>query len=145
LPGLRLGYLLAEASTLARLAAYQEPWSVNAPALNVAVACLEDAGFATKTERWLEKERKFMSRKLAVLAGLCPLPSQANFLLVKIDQTGLDALQLRSFLARKKILIRACDSFAGLSADYFRVAVKRRRDNLRLLAALGEWTASENK
>jgi threonine-phosphate decarboxylase len=111
----------------------------------VALTCLEDPDFSMKTERWLEKEREFMSRKLTALAGLCPLPSQANFLLVKIDQTGLDALQLRSFLARKKILIRACDSFAGLGADYFRVAVKRRRDNLRLLEALGEWTASENK
>jgi threonine-phosphate decarboxylase len=63
-------------------------------------------------------------------------------LLVKIDRNGIDALQLRSFLSRKKILIRACDSFAGLGADYFRIAVKRRKDNLRLLAALREWSAS---
>jgi threonine-phosphate decarboxylase len=63
-------------------------------------------------------------------------------LLVKIDRNGLDALQLRSFLLTKNILIRACDSFAGLSANYFRVAVKRRKDNLVLLAALREWTKS---
>jgi threonine-phosphate decarboxylase len=142
LPGLRLGYLLAETSKVAQLAAYQEPWSVNAPALNVALACLKDAGFAMKTEHWLQKEREFMSRKLAALAGFSPVPSRANFLLVKIDQNGLDALQLRSFLARKKILIRTCDSFAELGPQYFRVAVKQRKDNLKLLAALREWTAS---
>jgi threonine-phosphate decarboxylase len=144
LPGLRLGYLLAEPSNVARLAAYQEPWSVNAPALSVAVACLEDAGFAMKTARWLEKERSFLSRRLAALPGFHPFPSQANFLLVKIARSGIDALQLRSFLSKKKILIRACDSFAGLGAAYFRVAVKRRTDNLRLLAALEEWTAPAN-
>ena len=53
---------------------------------------------------------------------------------------GFDALQLRSFLSRKKILIRACDTFTGLGPEYFRVAVKRRTDNMRLLAALEEWT-----
>jgi threonine-phosphate decarboxylase len=142
LPGLRLGYLLGEVRRVAQLAAYQEPWSVNGPALNVALACLRDAGFATRTGRWLERERRFLSQRLMALEGFHPLPSRTNFLLVKIDKKGGDALQLRSFLLRKKILIRACDSFAGLGGDYFRIAVKRRTDNRQLLAALREWTAS---
>jgi threonine-phosphate decarboxylase len=142
LPGLRLGYLLAEASRVTQLAAYQEPWSVNAPALSVALACLKDSNFSIRTQACLEKERKFLSKRLTAIEGLHLFPSQTNFLLVKIDRNGIDALQLRSFLWRKKILIRACDSFAGLGAKYFRVAVKRRKDHLRLLAALREWTAS---
>lgn len=141
LPGLRLGYLLAEASRVAQLATYQEPWSVNAPALNVALACLKDASFTTKTERWLQEERKFLSERLTAIEGLHPFPSRANFLLVKIEKHVGHALQLRSFLLGRKILIRACDSFAGLSGDYFRIAVKRRKDNLQLLASLKEWTA----
>ncbi len=142
LPGLRLGYLLGEARRVAQLASYQEPWSVNAPALRVALACLKDAGFTMKTERWLEEERRFLSERLTAIEGLHPFASRVNFLLVRIDRNGIDALQLRSFLSRKKILIRACDSFAGLGAGYFRVAVKRRKANLRLLAALREWSAS---
>jgi len=142
LPGLRVGYLLGAARRVAQLAAHQEPWSVNAPALSVALACLKDAGFTMKTECWLEEERQFLSERLTAIEGLHPFASRANFLLVKIDRSGIDALQLRSFLSRKNILIRACDSFAGLGADYFRVAVKRRKDNLRLLAALREWAAS---
>ena len=142
LPGLRLGYLLGEARRVAQLAAYQEPWSVNAPALSVALACLKDASFTMRTEGWLEKEKKFLSERLTAIEGLHLFESRANFLLVKINRSGIDALQLRSFLSRKKILIRACDSFAGLGANYFRIAVKRRQDNLRLLAALREWTAS---
>ena len=51
LPGLRLGYLLGESNRVAQLAAYQEPWSVNGPALNVALACLEDASFTSRTNR----------------------------------------------------------------------------------------------
>ncbi len=142
LPGLRLGYLFSEARRVARLATYQEPWSINTPALNVALACLKDESFTTKTERWLERERSFLSERLAALEGFHPFPSRTNFLLVKIEKSGCNALQLRSFLMGKRILIRACDSFAGLGADYFRIAVRRRKDNRRLLAALEEWTAS---
>lgn len=145
LPGLRLGYLFAETGLAARLAIYQEPWSVNAPALKVALACLDDASFGTKTARWLSREGPFLARRLAALSGFRPFPSQANFLLVNLDLTGPDALHLRSFLARRKILIRACDSFAELGARYFRVAVKRRPDNLQLLAALAEWSASKER
>jgi threonine-phosphate decarboxylase len=144
LPGLRLGYLLAEASNVARLAAYQEPWSINTPALSVALGCLSDARFALRTARWLERERGFLSRTLAALPRFRPFPSEANFLLVKIDQDGLDAGQLRLFLARKGILVRNCDSFAGLDVNYFRIAVKRRKDNLRLLAAVKAGIPSPN-
>jgi threonine-phosphate decarboxylase len=143
LPGLRLGYLIGEAGRVAQLAAYQEPWSVNGPAMSVALACLEDAGFAAKTERWLEREREFLFNRLRTLEGLHPFPSKVNFLLVKIVKLGIDALQLRSFLLRKKMLIRACNSFTELGGNYFRVAVRRRKDNRRLLAALSEWTRSE--
>jgi threonine-phosphate decarboxylase len=139
LPGLRLGYLLGEARTVAQLAAYREPWSVNGPALSVALACLEDASFAAKTGRWLEQERSFLLQGLTKLDGFHPFSSRTNFLLVEIDKPRGDALQLRSFLLRKKILIRACDSFAELGGDFFRVAVRCRKDNRRLLGALSEW------
>ena len=124
-----------------QLAAYQEPWSINGPALNVALACLKDSTFATKTKRWLEQERKFLFKRLTALEGLHPLASRTNFLLVKIERSHGDALQLRSFLLQRSILIRACDTF-GLGVNYFRIAIKRRKDNQRLLAALTEWTSS---
>lgn len=140
LPGLRLGYLLGETGQVAELAAYQEPWSINGPALNVALASLKDSSFATKTERWLERERKFLFERLTALEGLHPLASRTNFLLVKIERSHGDALRLRSFLLQKNILIRACDTF-GLGVNHFRIAIKQRKDNQRLLTALTEWTS----
>jgi threonine-phosphate decarboxylase len=140
LPGLRLGYLLGDAGRVVDLETYQEPWSINGPALNVALACLKDSRFVTKTERWLERERKFLLERLTALEGLHPLASRTNFLLVKIERSHGDALQLRSFLLQRNILIRACDTF-GLEVNYFRIAIKRRKDNQRLLTALTEWTS----
>jgi threonine-phosphate decarboxylase len=139
LPGLRLGYLLAHSRTVAQFAAYLEPWSVNGPAQKVALACLADRSFGLKTGRWLQRERNFLAQALIALKGFLPYPSSANFLLVRIANNA-SAAGLRSFLLNKKILIRACNSFAGLGSDHFRVAVKRRKDNRLLLEALREWT-----
>jgi threonine-phosphate decarboxylase len=141
LPGLRLGYLLGQARRIAQLVKHQEPWSVNTAAANVALACLGDRQFALKTEQWLMKERAFLSKQLMKLRGFQPVPSCANFLLVKIAGGG-DALTLRSFLLSRRILIRPCDSFRGLGRDYFRVAIRRRADNLRLVGALRDWRAA---
>jgi threonine-phosphate decarboxylase len=143
LPGLRLGYLLGSAPRVDEIAAYQEPWSINGPALNVALACLEDRQFTAKTCRWVAREREFLFKELAALDFLCPAPSAANFLLVKI--AGGAAAELQSFLLRKKILIRTCDSHAELGPMYFRVAVRQREDNRRLIAALEQWRESQRR
>jgi threonine-phosphate decarboxylase len=136
LPGLRLGYLLAHARTLAHFAARQEPWSVNGPAQRVALACLADADFRSRTRRWLAGERDFLLRGLSRLPGLRPYPSSANFLLVSIENLDFTAAELRFALLRRRILIRACDSFLGLGPRYFRVAVRRRKENRTLVQAL---------
>ncbi|HET8562255.1 MAG TPA: threonine-phosphate decarboxylase CobD, partial [Candidatus Binatia bacterium] len=141
LPGLRVGYLLAHTRRVEQLAAYLEPWSVNGPAQQVALACLADGSFRFRTERWLQRERRFLAQGLNALKGFQPYPSSTNFLLVRMEDNNADALVLRSFLLGRKMLIRACDSFAGLGAGYFRVAARKRRDNQRLLNALREWTA----
>jgi threonine-phosphate decarboxylase len=140
LPGLRLGYLLAQSGRVEQLAAYLEPWSVNGPAQKVALACLADANFRLKTERWLYRERSFLAKCLRRLKVFHPYPSTTNFLLVRIEHNSADAVELRAFLLRQNLLIRACDSLPGLGAGYFRVAVRRRKDNQRLINALKAWT-----
>ncbi len=139
LPGLRLGYLFGHPRTIAQLAAFLEPWSVNGPAQKVAVASLADQSFAMKTERWLHRERNFLKRALTALKQFQPYPSSANFMLVRMVADCADASELRFFLLRRKILIRACNSFLGLGIDHFRVAIRRRKDNLQLIEALRQW------
>jgi threonine-phosphate decarboxylase len=138
LAGLRLGYLIAHNQTVARFAAYLEPWSVNGPAQKVALACLADRSFGLTTERWLCRERDFLTRRLEPLERFYAYPSHANFLLLRIAGRG-DAVELRTFLLRKKIIVRVCDSFAGLGSNHCRIAVRRRKDNRLLLGSLAEW------
>lgn len=137
IPGLRLGYAIASPQVTARLAALREPWSVNALAQAAGVASLVATEYISATKEYVARERAALFEGLAGMPGLFPYPSAANYNLVEL-QNGLSARHLREGLLEKRILIRDCANFRGLDKRYFRVAVRTRAENGRLLAALGE-------
>ena len=142
LPGLRIGYLLAQSRIVDLLGLHQEPWSVNLPVQKVALACLGDAPFRLKISKWLERERAFLFSALAKMKGLYPFPSQANFILVRLECTKSNAMDLQRFLLQRSVLIRSCDSFSALGENYFRVAVHLRRSSQLLLKGLKAYVKS---
>ncbi len=139
LPGLRVGYLIAHRDIIRFLKEYQIPWSVNVLAQEVAGAVLHDKQYIDKTRFLIEKEREFLFRGLSAINGLLPYPSVANFILVKIKDSLMSAAKLRQNLIHKGILIRDCANFRGLNNKYFRIAVRLRADNLRLLEVLEKY------
>jgi threonine-phosphate decarboxylase len=144
LPGLRIGYLLAQRRTVKLLGLHQEPWSVNGPAQRVALACLDDGRFGSKTSRWLDRERTYMVNAMAKMKGLRTFPSQVNFVLVRLEGVNANALNLRDFLIRRKILIRACDTFLGLGHPYLRAAIRMRKDNAQLINGIKDFLRSSH-
>jgi histidinol-phosphate/aromatic aminotransferase/cobyric acid decarboxylase-like protein len=144
--GLRLGYALGHPERLARWARWRDPWPVNGLAVAVAEALLADpAGWRRWTARvqgWVAREGPWLTAQLEALPGLTPLPSAANYLLVR----GEVSLQpLRERLERHhRILVRDCRSFDGLGEHWLRIGYQGRRGNRRLLRALEqEWAKGE--
>jgi threonine-phosphate decarboxylase len=140
MPGLRLGFAIGSARTIARLAAIREPWSVNTPSQAAGLASLADAGYAAATRKFITDEREHLSTRLAATPGLRPYSSAANFLLVEAVR-GPSAGELAGRLLEARILIRDCSDFPGLDDRFFRVAVRSRNENERLVAALAEAVA----
>jgi threonine-phosphate decarboxylase len=138
IPGMRLGYLLAAPEVLARLAAAQEPWSVNTLAQVIGRACLTDKEYRHRTRALITQERQFLVAGLAGLPGLTPFPSAVNYLLVKLTRPGWTAARLRTQMLAHRIAIRDASNFRGLDEHFFRIAVRRREENARLLQALEE-------
>ncbi|MEO0768225.1 MAG: threonine-phosphate decarboxylase CobD [Cyanobacteria bacterium J06649_4] len=134
MPGIRLGYAVAQPDTIRRWQQWRDAWPVNTFAAAAGVAALQDTDFQRQTWDWLNAENAYLYEGLSALPGLRPLPSCANFFLVncRVSATALQALLLK----RDRIYIRDCISFSQLGDAYFRVAVKRRTDNQRLLDAL---------
>ena len=141
IPGLRLGYALADPTRLARWAAWRDPWPVNGLAAAAGVALMADRAWDRRVQGWLAREGPWLAAKLARLPGLVPMASAANFLLVRGERAGqpcsLDGLRL-ALEQRHRILVRDCRSFTGLGESWLRLAVLDRRGNRRLLGALAQ-------
>jgi threonine-phosphate decarboxylase len=136
LPGLRIGYLVARRSLVEKLLARSEPWPVNILASAAAAESLRDLKYRERTLELVRRERAFLMEQLARLGWLYPLSSEANFLLVRIAAPGITSAVLREQLAKRNILIRDCSNFPGLDRRYFRIAIRRRSENQRLIEEL---------
>ncbi len=138
LAGLRLGFAVGARGIIDKMKALKFPWSVNSLALSVGERILGDKEFIKDSLKFLMREREFLYQGLKGIKGLYPYPSSANFLFVRIGLKNMTSAKLYHSLARERILIRDCSSFDGLDGRYFRVAVRERVDNERLLEKLGE-------
>jgi threonine-phosphate decarboxylase len=134
-PGLRLGYAIGSPEIIARLAMLREPWSVNTLAQAAGLASLADADYAAATLKIIAAERAHLTAGLAAIPGLHPFPAAANYILVECVPAR-ESGELAERLLAERILIRCCGSFVGLDHHFFRVAVRTRKENDRLLAAL---------
>lgn len=138
IPGLRLGYAIAAAGTVAVIAGAQNPWSVNTAAQVAGVASLAAPDYRRRTRAYVDAERERLAAALSALGGLKVFPGRANYLLVQITRRGLGAGALREALLVKGVLIRDCSNFCGLDESFFRVAVRLQEENDVLLQALAE-------
>lgn len=138
IPGMRLGMAVADRHVIAGMKKYLPPWTVNSLAQAAGTAALQDTDYAMRSRSLVASERRWMQNELETISGLKVYPGCANFLLVRTDRAGTDAATLADALLSTGIAIRLCDNFDGLDRCYFRVAVRTREDNARLLAELGK-------
>ncbi|MBJ6725418.1 threonine-phosphate decarboxylase CobD [Geomesophilobacter sediminis] len=137
IPGLRLGYAIADAGLVERLEEAGAPWSVNTAAQLAGIASLQDGEYRERTRRFIAAERSRMAAAIDALGWARTFSSAANYLLVEL-RNGMTAAALKERLLRHGLMIRDCANFHGLDARFFRVAVRLKEENDRLLVALAE-------
>lgn len=131
LAGLRLGYAVANESIISVLKQVRPPWNVSSVAQAAGIHALKADGYLKTCGEKIREAKECLIEGLESL-GFPPLPSQANFFLVK---TG-NAAQFRQALLKKGILVRDCASF-GLP-DYVRLAPRTISECRRLLTTIKE-------
>ena len=136
--GLRLGYAITQPERLQRWAQWRDPWPVNGIASAVAEQLLASPAkyqrWCCRAQAWVAKEGAWMQQRLAQLPGITPMPSAANFLLIRADQS---LVPLREAVEqRHRILLRDCRSFEGLGECWLRIGLQSRRNNRRIIRAL---------
>ena len=136
IPGLRLGYLVANSKIVNSLNHHREPWTVNILAQKAGVTCLKDEKFIVKTKRFITREKRYLSGELNKIKGLKPCDSSTNYILIKLLKPGLTSGRVYERMAKQGLLIRDCRSFRGLGSNYIRVAVRKRKENNLLIKRL---------
>ena len=136
--GLRLGYAVAHPERLQRWAEWRDPWPLNGVALAVGERLLASPRryrrWCKRVQRWTATEGTWMQQQLASLPGITPMPSAANFLLIRAEQS---LVPLREALEqRHRILLRDCRSFTGLGENWLRIGLQSRRNNRRIVSAM---------
>lgn len=135
LAGLRVGYSVCNPALVDKLSTNRIPWNVNGLAQAAGVAALADRQHLPRARAIVKKERKFLHDSISKLKSFKPSRSDANYFL--IDLHGRNSAQFRDALLKKTgVLVRDCSTFTGMGSQYVRVAVKARRENMKLLKAL---------
>ena len=81
------------------------------------------------------KEKEYLYQRLSQIKVLKVYSSCTNFILIKI-LVRLSSLELQKCLLKKGILIRDCSNFRGLNSKFIRVAVRSRKENIKLVREL---------
>lgn len=134
--GLRAGYLIADKELIRKISLFQPTWSVNFFAQQIISSKILHKGFLKKTKDYVKKEREFLFNGLKAIRQIRPYLPTANFIFSKILAQKFNAQSLFLHLANYGIIIRDCSNFTGVNGNFFRVAVRRRKDNLYFLQCL---------
>ena len=141
IPGLRLGYgIYFDKSLGKKITEKKEPWSVNNIAEMAGITVLDDTEYIERTLSWITEEKKYMYEKLDEISGIKPYKTEVNFICVKIKDEliskGLNVKKLREKMMEEGILIRDASNFKFLDERFFRLAIKDRRSNDRVIEVL---------
>lgn len=138
IPGLRLGYVTAQAGLLDRLRSHRMPWSVNQLAIEAGLFLLErDVPDPVSMPDYLSECRR-LRKALEAVGGIEVWPTDTHFMLARL-RFGKSAA-LKEYLANEHgILIRDASNFEGLNDSFFRIATQTREENDRLVEAIRGW------
>lgn len=129
LAGLRIGYGIGAADLIGLMQRVRQPFNVNAPAQWAALAALDDADHIRRSLEVNRAGLAYLEREFSRL-GLQHVPSQANFVLVRVGN-GQEVFQA---LLRQGVIVRPMAAYR--LPEYVRVTVGTAPDNQKFIGAL---------
>ena len=132
--GLRVGYMLASPELTREVHKATLPYNLNFFSATAALVACERYDLLRPAIDRLIAERERLHRRLEEIAGLAPVKSFANFMVVR---TAVSPDAVFQALLERDILVRDVSRYPML-ADYFRVSVGLPEENERIITALTE-------
>ena len=128
--GVRLGYgLCSDVRLMEQMELNVQPWNISTMAQAAGIQALKEKDYVEKGRQLVFEESAWMKNEMDKM-GYKIFASQANYIFFKGPE------ELYDLCLRKRILIRDCSNYPGLSRGYYRVAVKKHEENIKLMEAL---------
>jgi histidinol-phosphate aminotransferase len=108
LAGLRAGYGVMAPALAGVLMTIKQPYNLNVAASTAVVAAIDDRELLDERACRITGTRDRLMEALAAIPWLTPYPSDANFILCRLD--GLDAVEVKERLAKRGIFVRYFDT-----------------------------------
>ena len=138
MPGIRLGYMMLSSADLRRAVQMQQPeWSVSMFAQRAGLAALGSEGYLHEARQAVRAEREYVCERLREM-GMEVFDGEAPFVMF------FSRKELYEPLKEKGILIRRCDGIRGVRGSseegghYYRIGLRSREENIRLMRTIGE-------
>jgi histidinol-phosphate/aromatic aminotransferase/cobyric acid decarboxylase-like protein len=139
LHGIRFGYLVANPALARKMSSVLPNWNLNSLAEAVVFMLGNHVEEYEESLSRLAMDRYRMAMELSRLPELHVFPSQANFLLVKLDG-GANGTDLRDhLLAEHQVFVRECGNKLGMTSQFLRLVVRPEPDVRRLVAGIRQF------
>ena len=133
IPGARIGYgLCSNNKIINAINKVIVPWSVNVIASEAIIQGLQEKDYIEESIIYVKNEKDYLYSALKEINNIKVFQPSVNFIMFKL----LIDLDLKSELIKRKILIRSCDNYIGLNNKFYRVAVRTREENNKLISEL---------
>ncbi|HET7925414.1 MAG TPA: histidinol-phosphate transaminase [Rhodanobacteraceae bacterium] len=134
LAGLRAGYGVMPRALADVLMLIKQPYNLNVAAGVAMIAALEDRALLDERACTIAGTRDRLAAMLAEIEWLHPYPSDANFILCRLD--GVDAVEVKERLAARGIFVRHFDT--AMLRNHLRISAGLEQHNAIVVDALRE-------
>jgi threonine-phosphate decarboxylase len=140
IPGLRVGCAVGHPDAIGKLRDAIEPWSVNAVADRVTLACLDVAEeFVQETKDFVAVEVTRIADALSRVPRIRVFPSVANFMMMEIADKPIPGAFGKHMLDHG-IRIRDLRTLPGCREGQYRIGIRARSEDDYLLEVARSWT-----
>ena len=137
--GARIGFVLACRQAVDRLHRVRMIFNVGGLVCALGVAALSSPSYVSEVVERVQAVRGQLLDGLGLFPGVCPYPSEANFVLSRVDRPGVE---LQKAMERRDILIR-CYPEDSVLRDHVRITVGTSEEAELCLTALSQCLAQE--
>lgn len=137
IPGIRLGYLVADAKICMELQSQMPHWHINGLAALIGKECLDSDDYAREAVQ-LAKQRREKFSELLAQYGCNVTSSVTNYVAFRLPKIAFSQLFFR-FCLERGIVLRHSENFKGMDGHWFRVGMKEDADMAVFEKVLSDW------